>query len=300
MAFRHADGNGRQGDSLISTSQFPGTGWQPQAGGMGAEVSRLMDRLLASERMALIGQSTAQIAHHLTNQLSILPLIQLMEREYAADPQLAEFLSVLRESYHNIAETVQQLRRMVRFEAIDAAPGPVLLGDSVRELAAFLRHRKGFPWSHLRLDLREDCLVMSSRTKLHHVLVNLLYNAADVIAKRDDGRIYVRLQKDGDTGVVEVEDNGPGIQPALIPRIWDPSYSTKAGAIHGLGLHLVKRLVESDGGQVSCRSLEGVQTVFSVRLRLATFEETASEISHSAEVSPPHLSALERIEAVRT
>jgi signal transduction histidine kinase len=278
--------------------QFPGAGWQPHDSGTGAEVSRLMDRLLASERMALIGQSTAQIAHHLTNQLSILPLIQLMEREYASDPQLAEFLSVLRESFHNITETVQQLRRMVRFDAIEAAPGPVLLADSVRELSAFLRHRKGFPWSHLRLDLRDDCVVMSSRTKLHHVLVNLLYNAADAISKRDEGRIYVRLLKDGETGIIEVEDNGPGIQPALIPRIWDPSYSTKPGAIHGLGLHLVRRLVESDGGQVSCRSLEGVQTIFAVRLRLATFDETTPETGHTTEIAAPHLSALQRIEAL--
>lgn len=259
-----------------------------------------MDRLLASERMALIGQSTAQIAHHLTNQLCILPLIQLMEREYSSDAQLAEFLSVLRESFHNIAETVQQLRRIVRFDAIEATPGPVLLADSVRELSAFLRHRKGFPWSQLRLDLRDDCVVLSSRTKLHHILVNLLYNAADAIANRDDGRISVRLRRDGESGIVEVEDNGLGIQPALIPRIWDPSYSTKPGAIHGLGLYLVKRLVESDGGLVCCRSLEGVQTTFSVQMRLAAFDETDSQDRHPVEIAAPHLATLERVESFRT
>ena len=56
-----------------------------------SEIQRLTDRLIASERMALVGQATAQIAHHLTSQLNILPLIQLMEREYADDVQLAEF-----------------------------------------------------------------------------------------------------------------------------------------------------------------------------------------------------------------
>jgi two-component system NtrC family sensor kinase len=285
---------------LTAKLQFPSGGWQPPADSAATEVSRLMDRLLASERMALIGQSTAQIAHHLTNQLSILPLIQLMEREYSSDPQLAEFLSVLRESFHNIAETVQQLRRIVRFDAIEATPGPVLLADSVRELSAFLRHRKGFPWSHLRLDLRDDCVVLSSRTKLHHILVNLLYNAADAIANRDDGRIYVRLKRDGESGIIEVEDNGPGIQPALIPRIWDPSYSTKPGAIHGLGLYLVKRLVESDGGQVFCRSLEGVQTTFSVQMRLAAFDETDEQDRHPVEIAAPHLTTLERAESLRT
>jgi two-component system C4-dicarboxylate transport sensor histidine kinase DctB len=132
------------------------------------------------------------------------------------------------------------------------------------------------------------------------VLVNLLYNAADAISNRDDGRIYVRLLKDGDTGIVEVEDNGPGIQPALIPRIWDPAYSTKTGAIHGLGLHLARRLVESDGGQVICRSLEGVQTIFSVRLRLAMFEEETVGRNRSVEIAAPHLPALERVEALRT
>jgi signal transduction histidine kinase len=233
------------------------------------QTRRLIDRLIASERMAMLGQATAQIASHLTNQLSILPLIQLMERQYAHDPELSEFLGLFRESFHQISETVQQLRRVVRYDSIEAPRETVSLGESIRELSAFLRHQRNFPWGAMRLDLREEVTVQSSRIKLHHVLANLLLNAADAIEGVDGGRISVRLSRHETLARIEIEDNGRGIAPHLLPRIWDPSYSTKAGAIHGLGLDLVKRLVDGDGGAVSVRSNPGAQTVFTVELPLA-------------------------------
>lgn len=273
--------DGRAGVTLVAISP-------PQAGELtrpqeaDSEIQRLTDRLIASERMALVGQATAQIAHHLTSQLNILPLIHLMEREYAQDVQLAEFLALFRESYHQIHETVQQIRRVVRFESIDAPTGPVALGECIRELAAFLRHQKNFPWSLLRLDLRNDSVVLSNRVKLHHILVNLLYNAADAISGREDGRIQVRLAHDVDRVRIDIEDNGRGIPAALISRIWDPSFSTKVGATHGLGLHLVKRLVETDGGQVTCRSTVGAQTIFSVSLPMAPSDDATQNGSDRA------------------
>lgn len=229
--------------------------------------------------MALIGQATAQIAHHLTDQLNILPLIQLMEREYAEDPRLSEFLSLFRESYHQIAETVQQLRRIVRFESIDAPPAPVTLSESIRELSAFLRFQKAFPWSYLRLDLRQDAVVLSSRLKLHHALVNLLLNAADAIRGIEAGRIYVRLVRAAEHVSIEVEDNGVGIPSATLPKIWDPLFSTKSPGAHGLGLHLVKRLVESDQGRVLCHSTPGERTVFTIQLPLAIADMDDGSVS---------------------
>jgi signal transduction histidine kinase len=219
--------------------------------------------------MALVGQATAQVAGHLTSQLAILPLIQLMEKQYGQDPELAEFLGIFRESFHAIHETVQQLRRIVRFDSIDAPPGPVPLAESIREITHFLRFQKNFPWSYVRLDLRQNCVAHSNRVKVHHVLVNLLYNAADAIAGNPDGSILVRTGMEGGMAKIVVEDNGPGIPADKIPLIWDPTYTTKEGIAHGLGLHLVKQLVNSDGGSIECTSTPGVRTVMTVQLPLA-------------------------------
>ncbi|MBX3444024.1 MAG: HAMP domain-containing histidine kinase [Planctomyces sp.] len=254
---------------MVAMSPSPAEPNTPAPAAHDAENRRLRDRLVALERMALVGQATAQVAQHLTNQLSVLPLIQLMEREYAADPQLAEFLSLFRESYHQIHETVQQLRRIVRLDSIDGPREPVPLADNIRELASFLRFQKTFPWSQLRLDLRLDSVVLSSRTKLHYILMNLLFNAADAISGRDDGRIVTRLRTEAGFGVIEVEDNGAGIPNAMLPQIWNFEYTTKPGSEHGLGLHMVKCLVEGDGGDIACRMTDENRTLFTVRLPLA-------------------------------
>lgn len=232
-------------------------------------LARLIDRLVVSERMALVGQATAQVTGHLTSQLAILPLIQLMEKQYAADPELAEFLGIFRESFHAIHETVQQLRRIVRFESLDAPPGPVSLAESIRELTHFLRFQKNFPWSYVRLDLRTNPVAHTNRMKVHHVLVNLLYNAADAIDGNPEGVIIVRTAIDEGMAKVTVEDNGRGIPSDKLDEIWDPTFTTKEGPNHGLGLHLVRQFVMSDGGSVSCTSTPGVKTVFTVRLPMA-------------------------------
>jgi signal transduction histidine kinase len=233
------------------------------------ELARLVDRLVTSERLALVGQATAQITGHLTGQLAILPLIQLMEKQYATDPELAEFLAIFRESFHAIHETVQQLRRIVRFESLDAPPGPVSLAESIRELTHFLRFQKNFPWSNVRLDLRTNPVAHSNRMKVHHILVNLLYNAADAIAGNPDGVIIVRTSIEDGFAKVTVEDNGCGIPNDKLERIWDPNFTTKDSPNHGLGLHLVRQFVTSDGGSVSCASTPGVKTVFTVRIPMA-------------------------------
>lgn len=250
-----------------------------QGGERPPELARLVDRLVVSERMALVGQATAQVAGHLTSQLAILPLIQLMERQYAADPELAEFLSIFRESFHAIHETVQQLRRIVRFDSVDAPPGPVALGESVRELTHFLRFQKNFPWSYVRLDLRANPIAHSNRMKVHHILVNLLYNAADAIEGNPEGVIIVRTSMEDGMAKVTIEDNGRGIPADNLEMIWEPTYTTKTGVAHGLGLHLVKQMVTGDGGSVTCQSTPGVKTTFTVRLPQAAslLEQLGSE-----------------------
>jgi signal transduction histidine kinase len=233
------------------------------------EIARLVDRLVASERLALVGQAAAQVTGHLTSQLAILPLIQLMEKQYSSDPELAEFLGIFRESFHAIHETVQQLRRIVRFESLDAPPGPVSMAESIRELTHFLRFQKNFPWSNVRLDLRTNPVAHSNRMKVHHVLVNLLYNAADAIAGNPDGVIIVRTAVEEGFAKVTIEDNGSGIAADKLDRIWDPTFTTKESPTRGLGLHLVRQFVTGDGGSVSCASTPGVKTVFTVRLPMA-------------------------------
>jgi signal transduction histidine kinase len=106
--------------------------------------------------------------------------------------------------------------------------------------------------------------------ELNQVWTNLLDNAA--AALDGNGTVVVRTRREDDSAVVEVVDDGPGIPPEVLPRIFDAFFTTKpSGGGSGLGLDNVKRIVERrHGGSVEVDSEPQVGTTFRVRLTAGT------------------------------
>ena len=96
------------------------------------------------------------------------------------------------------------------------------------------------------------------------MLVNLLENARAAI--RDDGSVRVEVAGNGAGLELRVRDDGGGIPADLVPRVFEPHFSTRSTGT-GLGLAIVKRLVESWGGGVSIESAPGAGTLVTVRLK---------------------------------
>jgi C4-dicarboxylate-specific signal transduction histidine kinase len=110
-----------------------------------------------------------------------------------------------------------------------------------------------------------------SARHLSQVLVNLLGNAADALGGREGGRVRVVAQLEGSGWVrLSVEDNGPGIAPAVLERLFEPFVSTKGpGRGTGLGLTLSREYVERFGGSLEGHTLEGGGATFILSLRAA-------------------------------
>ena len=103
--------------------------------------------------------------------------------------------------------------------------------------------------------------------QINQVFMNLLTNAAQALSGRDKATITIETR--GDTNEVEVKiiDNGPGIPPEVLPRIWDPFFTTKdVGEGTGLGLSIVHELVERHGGEIVVDTKLGDGTTFTVKL----------------------------------
>jgi signal transduction histidine kinase len=116
-------------------------------------------------------------------------------------------------------------------------------------------------------DLGEEPLWLAAdRRKLGRVLSNLFSNA--VKFNHDDGRVEVRLFREGERATVEVADNGVGIAPEHLPRIFERFYKVDKSPGPGLGLSVVKMLVDLHGGQLSVESNPGQGTRFRVALGL--------------------------------
>jgi signal transduction histidine kinase len=109
--------------------------------------------------------------------------------------------------------------------------------------------------------------VLADREHLLRVFNNLLKNAVQSIPEGREGRIDVRLQEETGHALATVTDNGSGIPASIHDRIFTPSFTTKSSGM-GLGLAMVKRIVEQAGGSVRFESREGEGTTFFVSLPL--------------------------------
>jgi two-component system C4-dicarboxylate transport sensor histidine kinase DctB len=111
-------------------------------------------------------------------------------------------------------------------------------------------------------------MTLAEPVRLEQVLVNLIRNAVDAAREsRLDGRVQVVLVREEAAIVVEVHDNGPGMSPEVLARLFEPFYTTKPpGAGLGLGLAVSRMIVEGMGGRLEARNAVAGGAVFSVRL----------------------------------
>ncbi|WP_456280706.1 ATP-binding protein [Cupriavidus sp. JZ107] len=142
-----------------------------------------------------------------------------------------------------------------------------------------------------------------SDTLLVYVLFNLLKNALQAMRAhqreaRDGGRIEISACESGGFYQLRVRDTGPGIPADVLPRIFDPFFSTKPhGSGAGMGLAFCRRVMEAFGGRIDCASAPGRHTVFTLHLPVAVAAEPPEPANAAASIGP--LDTLERIEPMQ-
>jgi two-component system, NtrC family, sensor histidine kinase HydH len=207
-----------------------------------------------AERLATFGQLVGSIGHELRNPLGVIEtsLFILKGRPAAEeDPRVSKHLTRIGEQVGVANHIVSSLLDMIRDrplsrEAVQLADvwrgarEAVTAPDSVRVSAEGL---EGLP------------VLQGDPVQLRQVFVNLLENAVQAVG---DGGGEVRLQarREGREVVVAVEDSGPGLDPAIRARIFEPLMTTKARGL-GLGLSLVRRILERHGGSIAYSPREG-------------------------------------------
>jgi signal transduction histidine kinase len=235
-----------------------------EAHDMSLENTSLMERLLVSEQCALLGRATADIAHEMGSQLNVLPLIEMVEDDFAEHPDLLKMAEIARGSYERLRTLVDEIKSIVRQERTEVNLHLVSLADVIRELLSFLRFNRSFPSSKIVADLRCEPTILGNKLKLHQVLMNLVNNAKDAIEGLPNGRIAIHLRCQGGMVDLSVADNGTGIPHAIHEKIWEPFFTTKGKQGTGLGLDLVKRLVSAQHGKIQMISEPGQGTQFTL------------------------------------
>ena len=223
-----------------------------------------------AQRVLAWGEMARQVAHEIKNPLTPIRLgIQHLMRLKAERP--AELAGTLEGTGPRILAEIDRLDAIARAFSRFALPTTdrptvevVRAWDVVREVVGL--YQLGASQVRWEVSGDDDLTVMARRDELAEVLVNLFENARDAGATR----IAVRYRRGAEAapgaGVrIEVQDNGKGIAPATLPRVFEPRFSTTTSG-SGLGLAISKRLVEGWGGTIGIASELGAGTTVSLVL----------------------------------
>jgi PAS domain S-box-containing protein len=272
------------------------------------ERHRRDERLRRSERMASLGHMLAGVAHELNNPLAAISgFSQLLLRATWPDED--------RKALETIGREARRAERVVRDLLTFARQGNVSRSELV-DLHGVIRHivdtqRYALDTRGVRVSIAlaaEPVFVQGDTARLEQVVLNLVVNARQALeamrgqrAMTEDAlelRISTEIVGSDESVIVRVSDNGAGISPSLLSRIWDPFFTTKEeGVGTGLGLSVVHSIVTEHGGMVDVQSELGRGTEFSVQLPLvgAVERESATRLSEST----PALPTADSVPAVR-
>lgn len=212
---------------------------------------RLGAQLEKKEKMALIGQMTAVLAHEIRNSLGgIKGYTQWVAEKMAPEDPGKTGLAYVLQGTERIEGLVNELLLFSREETYTSEELPLEL--LVRE--ALMAGPP--PWED-RIDLRVDPndRVRGDREKLNRALFNGIQNAFQAMG--EIGRLRVSSQTTGSRVEIRMEDTGPGIPPESMPRLFTPFFTTKTSGT-GLGLAYTKKVIEGMGGTITLSNrLEG-------------------------------------------
>jgi nitrogen fixation/metabolism regulation signal transduction histidine kinase len=224
---------------------------------------------LRIERVLAWGEMAQQVAHEVKNPLTPIKLgVQHIRRAWI-DRQ-PDFEEILERNIGAILDEIDRLASVASSFSRFAAPSPAgtepLEPVAVAEVAQEVLELYGVGGGPMRFELvhaREVPLARGRVAEVKEALVNLLENARAALP--GGGRVKVEIQSVEGEIEVRVVDDGVGIPPEVLPRIFEPHFSTRSSGT-GLGLAIVRRLVEGWGGRVQAESRPGDGTVIRIRM----------------------------------
>ena len=239
-------------------------------------IARVQREMSQKERLSSLGRLSTVIAHEVRNPLMIIKgsLHALRQPDLSAP--------AMREAVADIDEEVERLNRIVN-EVLDFSRpirfqlAPADLNALCRESATASLASGPGTQVHLQLD-PGVASVTTDAERLRIVLVNMLVNARHAVnggpqsavgsPQSDTPLVSLRTARDNGRVTIVIADRGPGIDPAHLPQVFDPYFTTKRGGT-GLGLAIAKNIVEGLGGTIGVKSAPGAGTEIRISLPVA-------------------------------
>lgn len=228
------------------------------------EVKRLQQQVDQSEKLAVIGQLAAGVAHEIGNPLtSISAIVQILQRK-SPDDFFSEQLSTIKENIDRISRIVRELVDFSRPPSHERTL--IQITDIIKTAIGIVKYDKRVKKVDFKTELDKDApVIMLVPDQLLQVFVNILINALDAI--QGNGQIIVKSAHDNNNIYVSITDDGCGIDSSTINNIFDPFFTTKdVGKGTGLGLSVSYGIIKKFHGDIFVESKLNEGTKFTIKI----------------------------------
>ena len=250
---------------LIHGSRLP----EASGGGLVA-VFDDVSHLVAAQRTAAWGEVARRLAHEIKNPLTPIQLSAERLAFKLADKLDDSSRAMLERGTTTIVNQVEAMKNLVNaFRDYARLPAPRLSAIDLNALIGEVLELYESAAAGIRLELAPGLpAVQGDASQIRQVIHNMLQNAQDALAGMDNAEVHVITQREGDRVLLLFRDNGPGFPAEVLAHAFEPYFTTKSRGT-GLGLAMVKKIVDEHGGDVRLGNRDGSGAEVRIRLRLA-------------------------------
>jgi len=233
------------------------------------ELAENFEKLAKSERESAWREMARQVAHEIKNPLTPMKLsMQQLLRSWSEnredkDEYIKKVSATIIEQIDNLANIATEFSNFAKMpKANYTAINLVEVIEQIMILFNESPHNIEFiiPSSH-------PVIIYADKEQIQRVFINLITNASQSIPQGKIGKINIHLEETIDTAIVKIEDNGIGIPQNMWEKLFRPNFTTKSGG-SGLGLSIVKNIIDQIGGIIKFHSIENKGTIFHIEIPL--------------------------------
>jgi len=227
----------------------------------------MKQELLKSQKIAAVGQVSAALAHELNNPIGVmLNHVELLQSKKLTEQEESTFLDRIHSEIMRINNIIQNLLQFSRDEMMNAEATDVhKLVLQVFDIFSPILRKNSIQYEII--NNADSCTIQGNTTLLKQLFLNLVKNAIESI-QHTHGRLDVTLRNSTEALLVVIADNGKGIHPSEVQKIFDPFFTSKVHPNIGLGLSLCREITKKHGGTIDVASSEDNGTTVTVTLPL--------------------------------
>lgn len=231
------------------------------------EHNKLTEQLMAQDRLASIGQLVSGVAHEINNPMTSVIGFSDLLLEKDLPPDIKDDVEIINSEAKRTTKIVQNLLTFAR----QCSEGKVLMNiqETIDRVLALRSHEQKVNNIQINTHFVSDLpQIMANSSQLQQVFFNLIINAEQAMLQvHNEGIITISTEQIGDSIKVTIADDGPGISPENMKRLFTPFFTTKeVGKGTGLGLSISYGIIKNHGGRIYAESRNGAGATFIVEL----------------------------------